>query len=559
MLGKTGAGKSSALRHIVEHLLRENKRVCIIDPKGDWWGLKSSADGKGAGFPVIAFGDFKGQRQGDIPINERAGKHVADLVASGNRPCIIGFSGWTITAMTEFWIHFAEGIFSQNQGELYIIGDEFHNFAPKGSLKGKEGRGAMSLHWSNRLLSEGRGIGIVCLLASQRPAKVHNDTLTSCETLIAMRVTHAADRRAYEDWIDGCGDETQGREVIASVASMPRADAYVWSPEIGFGPKRVTFPMFKTFDSFAPPQLQKKVSQSGWAAVNLDEVKVKLATVIEEEKANDPGELKRKLQEAERKLRIAEQKAPETQQPAEIVTRTLPLFGDGTAKDIEDMAFTLNQKGTEMLSKAVEISDLLKEVRGQVASMAQNQPKPRFDSETSITRVRYAPTPSPRQFAKATNGDEGELTGMGRKMLTALAQHPEGLTKGQILTHAAYASSGPVSTTFGLLNRMGWTQSNGTILQITAEGRKVLGAYEPLPTGKALQEHVLNKAIPMERAFLTVIFEVYPGTITKGELLERTGYASSGPVSTTFARLVRLGWVKAQGKSVLKANDDFFK
>ena len=42
VLGKTGAGKSSALRHIVEHLFRNNKRVCVIDPKGDWNGLMAS-------------------------------------------------------------------------------------------------------------------------------------------------------------------------------------------------------------------------------------------------------------------------------------------------------------------------------------------------------------------------------------------------------------------------------------------------------------------------------------------------------------------------------------
>lgn len=59
VLGKTGAGKSSALRHMVEHLLNHKKRVCVIDPKGDWWGLKSSASGDGPGFPIIAFGNFK--------------------------------------------------------------------------------------------------------------------------------------------------------------------------------------------------------------------------------------------------------------------------------------------------------------------------------------------------------------------------------------------------------------------------------------------------------------------------------------------------------------------
>src|SRR5690348_6580591 len=59
-LGKTGSGKSSATRHIVEHLLQQKKRVCIVDPKGDWWGLKFAGAGeKRSPFNVIAFGDFK--------------------------------------------------------------------------------------------------------------------------------------------------------------------------------------------------------------------------------------------------------------------------------------------------------------------------------------------------------------------------------------------------------------------------------------------------------------------------------------------------------------------
>jgi hypothetical protein len=145
----------------------------------------------------------------------------------------------------------------------------------------------ISLHWSNRLLSEGRGLGLVCLIASQRPQKVHNDTLTSCETLVAMRVVHAADRAAVKDWIDGNGDADVGKEVLATLASLERGEAWVWSPEIGFGPSRVKFPMFQTFDSFAPPQLQKKVSTTGWADVDLAVVKEKLAKVIEEHKAKE--------------------------------------------------------------------------------------------------------------------------------------------------------------------------------------------------------------------------------------------------------------------------------
>src|SRR3990167_10200663 len=76
VLGKTGAGKSSVLRLIVEGLLDAGKPVCIVDPKGDWWGLKSSASGKRAGYSVIIFGG----EHADVPINAHAGVHVAELV-----------------------------------------------------------------------------------------------------------------------------------------------------------------------------------------------------------------------------------------------------------------------------------------------------------------------------------------------------------------------------------------------------------------------------------------------------------------------------------------------
>jgi DNA helicase HerA-like ATPase len=287
VLGKTGSGKSSALRYIVEHyLLSKDKRVCIVDPKGDWWGVKVAADGKSPGLPVILFGDFKNPDARDVPINDRSGKHIAELVSEGNRPCVIGLRGWTQGAMTRFWIDFASTLFGKNAGELYLIADEFHNFAPKGKILSPEA--GQSLHWSNRLLSEGRGLGIVCLTASQRPQKVHNDSLTSHETLVAMRVIHKADRDAIKDWIDGNGDPTLGKEVLTTLAGLPRGEAWVWSPEIGFGPKRVKFPMFQTFDSFAPPQLQKRVSDKGWASVDLSEVKNALAEAVKEAEANDP-------------------------------------------------------------------------------------------------------------------------------------------------------------------------------------------------------------------------------------------------------------------------------
>ena len=56
ILGKTGSGKTYAAKGIVEGILSDGGRVCIIDPTGAWHGLRSSATGKSAGFPVVIFG-----------------------------------------------------------------------------------------------------------------------------------------------------------------------------------------------------------------------------------------------------------------------------------------------------------------------------------------------------------------------------------------------------------------------------------------------------------------------------------------------------------------------
>src|SRR5574341_1054928 len=92
VLGKTRSGKSSKMRVMIEAMLDRAAPVCIVDPKGDWWGLKSSANGKQAGYPVVIFGGA----HGDVPINVHSGKAVAELVATGNRPCIIDLKGWTV-------------------------------------------------------------------------------------------------------------------------------------------------------------------------------------------------------------------------------------------------------------------------------------------------------------------------------------------------------------------------------------------------------------------------------------------------------------------------------
>lgn len=551
-LGKTGSGKSSALRLLVESMLESKQPVCIIDPKGDWWGLRLSADGKKPGFPLVIFGG----KHADVPINDRSGSAVAELFATGNRPCIIDLGGWMPGERTRFFIDFASTLFRKNIGRRWLLIDEVHNFAPKGKVMDVES--GKSLHWANRIASEGRGLGITLIGASQRPQKVHNDLLTSCETLIAMRVLHASDRGAYKDWIDGCGDPAKGKEMLAAIANLKRGTGYVWSPEIEFGPELVKFPMFKTFDSFSPQTTDHAVSSASWETVDLEEVKTKLATVVKEAEENDPKRLRGEIH----KLRN------------EIVN--LKAVGAGGKVDKETIE-AAQQRGFEKgymegeefgyakgygtaISSLVSPINALEQKFEECIAFAKQQDEKAFSysgkaaEKTSATSELRHPTPA----ASTSSGTVGN-TGL-RRMLIALAQRPQGMNKRQLGVRAGMSSSsGTFSTYLGKGRSEGWMNGDATTVRITDAGINALGSYEPLPTGQALLAYWIGELGNSGAArLLQALADAYPKALPKNTAAERAGLSpGSGTFSTYLGKLRTLELISGSGE--LRASEELFE
>lgn len=583
-LGKTGSGKSSVLRHLVEYLLGQNKRVCIIDIKGDWHGLKSSADGKSAGFKVIGFGDFKDPKATDIPINAKSGQMVAELIASGNRPCLIGFRGWTVGDRTRFWIDFAQALYAcKNLGELYLVGDEFHNLAPKGKILSPEA--GLCLHWSNTLLSEGRGLGLICLLATQRPQKLHNDALTQCETLVAMRVIHAADRQAVKDWIDGCGDDNHGKIVLDALAGLPRGSAYIWSPEVGFGPKRVDFPMFTTFDSFAPPQLQKQVSDSGWADVDLAEVRQKMAAVIEEHKAKDPTELRKQLAEEKRRgNELAKQLETATKLTPSVVTKAsvkeIPALTaherSRLTKMIEsfDRLYTRAEQGYgELLAVGKATNDLQAEVRffrellakrmttivagrsvGKTLTVLPGTGMPPLSRPAREQLINNIPKYSGSPPTPTTADDKlppGEVA-----VLSACIQYPDGVERTRLSVLTGYAKSSRDAYIYRLREK-GLVTVQGDTIIATDDGRAALPNAQPLPTGEALQEFHRQRLPEGERKIFELLLAAYPASVVKTDIDECTGYAKSSRDAYLYRMRAKM-IITEPDRGLVRAADSLF-
>lgn len=549
-LGKTGAGKSSALRRaFVEPMLTEHIPTCILDPKGDWWGLKLSKDGRHPGYDIPIFGG----RHADIPITPDAGAAIGELWATGNWSCILDLRGWMPGERGQFFVGFASALYDKNVGRRWVVMDECHNFAPKGKVL--DPQAGKSLHWANKLASEGRGLGINLIGASQRPQKVHNDFLTSCETLVAMRVLHASDREAYKDWIDGCGDPKVGKEMLAAIANLKRGMGYVWAPEYEFGPELVTFPMFETYDSFKPQEPDTKLT--GWAEVDLESLQSKLKTVIDEATENDPGRLKKRIRELE-----AERKGDDDWNPDAIERARTEGYDHGYRTGYGDAAAAAKLRTDNLLgaiqsviSTAVDSHTILPTPSAfrranpglDDSSLAMKyafegaKRKDPFRVNETGTIIGVDFSSGPDRTAIGTGQGE-KLKAAERALLTVCAQK-RSVTKVQLSILSGYSiRSSSFSNALGALRSKGYVEK-GEPIRITDIGLKALGSYEPLPSGRQLIEHWMGQLKQAERELLRVV--VRRGSVSKEQLSKESNYsATSSSFSNALGRLRSLELVE---------------
>jgi hypothetical protein len=379
------------------------------------------------------------------------------------------------------------------------------------------------LHWANRLASEGAGRGITLISASQRPQKVHKDFLTSNETLIAKRVIHPLDRGAIKDWIDGCGDPLKGKEVLDSLAGMNRADGWVWSPEAGFGPSRMHFPLFKTYDSFAAPTGPAAHKLTGWASIDMDEVRVRLAAVAEEAKRNDPALLQAEIAKLKRALAA---KTPASASPEQIAA--------AEQRGYEQARCTLlDAIGEPTARLRMYVEAITAAVAG--AKQARSTPLP----------------PKPTAQPNGNGGDIDAAMVRGEtRVLIAIAQYPEGIDHDRLAVLTGYKRRSR-ETYVQRLRHRGYIEHRDRRVVATAAGVAALGSdFEPLPpSGAALRDYWMARLSGGERSILSRLIDTYPAASPPAVVGEASNYRRRS-YETYIQRLVARRLVVRQGHDV---------
>jgi hypothetical protein len=310
IVGMRGSGKSNTAVVLAEEMHRAGLHWVAIDPKGDWWGMRSSADGKSPGLPIVVFGG----RHGDLPLEPTSGVFLAELIVRERLTAVIDLSEFTEGEKVRFLggvgreDGFAMRLYrskSEEQPPTHVFFEEADDVFPQKALRDK----AKLLHDCSRLLLWGRARGLGGTLCSQRSARVNKDALTQTDTLCAMRTTAPQDTGAIRAWVEHHGLE---RELVSSLPSLKNGEGWVWSPEWLGVMQRVRFRRRETFDSGATPVAgaKAKLRPATVADVDLAAIRVQMAETIERAKADDPRELRRRIAELQREMSKTSAPAP---------------------------------------------------------------------------------------------------------------------------------------------------------------------------------------------------------------------------------------------------------
>lgn len=537
ILGKTGSGKTYAAKGVVEGLLDSEVRVCIIDPTGAWHGLRSSSSGKSAGFPVVIFGGT----HADLPLGAAHGEALAEIIGTSSTPAIIDTSQMKVGERTRFFADFADALVRKNRGPLHLIIDEAHLFAPQGKVNDPQS-GAM-LHAANNLVSLGRSRGLRIMLITQRPAKLHKDSLTQVETLVAMRLIAPQDRKAVEEWIKDNADQEKGREIITSLATLKTGQAWIWAPEIGVL-ERVSFPKIRTFDSSKAPDDAGDGKGPVLAPIDKEAIASKLQTVAADALANDPARLKARIRELE-----AQHK------------RNGAAAAPVDTAAIEERGY---QRGLNVGRE--ELRQLRQSMRTNVLAAVENafKQEPAIQALAAPIRTR-APIPQKRAAPVVTQASD-ELSGPEQRIVDGIAwleattgKEEQEQTAVAFMANYTYGA-GSFNNPKGSLNVKGLVQYvPGNRIKLTDAGRALARVPDAVLTAEELHRRVLDRLPGPEQRLLKPLLESYPEPMGGPDLAAAAGYQfGAGSFNNPRGRLKTLGLVQYVGGGQVVASDCLF-
>lgn len=531
LLAVRGAGKSNAAAVMAEEMFAAGLPFVVIDPVGSWYGLRSSGDGSGPGLPIPIFGG----KHGDVPLDRSNGVILADLVVSKRLTCVLDLSTFESEgARKQFLLDFARQLYLKNEDPLHLFLEEADDYIPQ---RPQRDEAQLLRAWEN-IVRRGRSRGLGMTMITQRSAAINKMVLTQVETLIALRTTSPQDIAVIREWVKY---HQTGDDVLSSLASLPDGVAWIWSPQFLQVMKKVQIRRRRTFDSGATPKnfTGSNVKHAATLAdINLADIQKQMASTIEKIKADDPRELRKQIATLTAELKKANtfqsQSAPV---PPKIVEVSILTDEDrALLTSYGSMNYEVGKATERLRLHSIKIQESIDRVLAKSKGAQHSLTKP----PTAHTVKHLGPFVQKARSPISTNS---EVMGNERKILTVLAQYPDGKDKVALAHLSGYTVNGHFNNLLGSLRSKGFAQP-GNPVRITDEGRNALGAFDPLPTGEELRQYWMNKVPPVEAKILGPLLEAYPKGLLKEDLAQAAGYTINGHFNNLLGHLRTMGIVQ---------------
>jgi hypothetical protein len=576
VLGMRGAGKSNAGRVYAEELFAAGIPFVVFDPIGNWHGIRAGRDGKpSGGIPIPIFGG----EHGDLPLDRASGQKIADLVIERRLSCVLDLShaDFSETDKRRFLVEFGDRLFrkkSRESGWLTLVMEEADDYAPQSS------RGAIAecLGMFQRLVKRGRFKGLGAFLITQRSAAINKDLLYMVGTLLVFRTTGPRDQEAIGGWVK---HNAIGEKVLESLPALEDGEAWVIAQEALGSIARVRFRHMHTYDTGATPEH----GHGGGKPVTLADIDVpalskELQAAIEKAKADDPRELRKRIQELERALKA--QPAPKPVPPpkpapsplkAEHVKRIEKAIAQAgkVAASLDVVVGKALARSQAILDAATGLQVALGEAaraaafgtppagRGIEALIPNQMPPAKGRATEASANVTPAPFRGRPAVARpsASASSNGDIGKGERITLVAIAQHGDaGVTREQLTVLTGYKRSSR-DAYLQRLRAGGYIDQTGDAILATDAGVAALGPdFEPLPTGEELRRYWMERLPEGERRVLHVAVQAYPDSIERASIDEATGYRRS----SRDAYIQRLGARRlvTMPRGAVRASDELF-
>lgn len=490
----SGGGKSFAVRRLLEQTHGKVQQL-IIDPEGEFSSLRQKFD-----YVLAAKG-------GDTPADPRTAALLTERLLELQVSAILDIYELKHHSRIEFVKTVLETLVNAPKAlwhPVLVVIDESHIFCPQ---KGE----AESLGAVIDLCSRGRKRGFCAVLATQRLSKLHKDAAAECNNKLIGRSSLDVDmKRAAEE----LGFSTREQQI--ALRQLEPGEFYAYGPALTrevtktkIGAIQTTHPKAgaRTFTAPAPTAKVKAILS-------------KLADLPAEQEHRERTMADLSAEVARLKREVA---AKPTPLPAPVPKRVdVPVLKDGQITRLERLYERFQGLSLTIAEEMGKVQGSIKRIN-PVSELIR--PKPPEDvspgqwSEAERRQRSWETPPRPTIIFPLPPGE--------RKVLEVVAQHQDGIKRGQLGVHVPYKKS-TRNIYIGRLATKGFIDASNHVITVTGAGLALLGpGFKAAPTsGPDLQDYWL-RTLPKGEAKLLEFILRHHGGVGRDDIDGAMGFKKS--------------------------------